>query len=390
MKVRRMRVLKRKAPRPSPHLGLVWICVLVMVVGAVGCIAPALADITKTDVYVSSTSDKVWAGGTSADVSLDGYIVPPSDQTAWQDAVACWEHPNWRSNIDNDANGQALLNSAPGADFVWKSEYVTAAEARSGDIVFLERMISIPAESNSVQVDLYIMTADNAYYFYVNGDWTGTPAGAAGFVGGYTPSTFHAPDAGGKLFPRAGAIDIGSGWTTAEKWTITSLLQPGENWLQIVGVNAPYNTDSPTVNPGCIVYKLVVTYEDPLVAGVDVKPGSDPNSICLNDQGLLPVAILGSEDLDAAAIDPATVNVGGIFLAERGSKKMPKLAYSLEDVNGDGMMDMMVFFDVQQLVAAGALALDTVELEFDAYFSDGGIAGQRITGSDDVRIVPPA
>jgi len=118
---------------------------------------------------------------------------------------------------------------------------------------------------------------------------------------------------------------------------------------------------------------------------IDIKPGSDPNSICLSDQGLLPVAILGSETFDVRDVNASTINIGGISLTMRGSVKKPKLAYSFEDVNGDGYIDLIAFFDVQELINAGILTEDTIALKLDGNLYDG----TPITGTDSVRVVPP-
>ena len=118
---------------------------------------------------------------------------------------------------------------------------------------------------------------------------------------------------------------------------------------------------------------------------IDIKPGSFPNSINLGDQGLLPVAILGSETFDVITIDAQTIEIGGVDLASRGSPKAPKLAYSYEDVNGDANMDLVTFFEVQMLVEAGVLTETTVALTLTATLFDG----TPIIGTDSVRVVPP-
>ncbi len=116
---------------------------------------------------------------------------------------------------------------------------------------------------------------------------------------------------------------------------------------------------------------------------IDIKPGSDPNSINLGEHGLLPVAILGSANFDVTEIDPETIAIGGISLASRG-KKGKKLAYSYEDVDPwDENIDMMVFFDVQDLVEIGVLAAGTNELLLTANLKDG----TPIQGTDSVNIV---
>jgi len=127
----------------------------------------------------------------------------------------------------------------------------------------------------------------------------------------------------------------------------------------------------------------VLAYSPVRIVSIDVKPGSDPNSINLGEQGLLPVAILGTQDFDVTTIDPDSIELGGVSLAERGSKKTPKLAYSLEDVDGDGFTDMMAFFEVQTLVTDGVLEVTTTELELTAT-SD---SGTPIKGTDSVNIV---
>jgi hypothetical protein len=119
---------------------------------------------------------------------------------------------------------------------------------------------------------------------------------------------------------------------------------------------------------------------------IDIKPGSDPNSINLGDYGLLPVAILGSPEFDVATIDPTTIEIGGVTLAARGSEKRPKLAYSFEDANGDGYIDMMTFFDVQGLVEVGVLNNTTIALEITGNLYNV-YDGTPIKGTDSVNIV---
>jgi len=44
---------------------------------------------------------------------------------------------------------------------------------------------------------------------------------------------------------------------------------------------------------------------------IDIKPGSDPNSINLSSAGVVPVAILSSATFDATQVDPASVTLAG-------------------------------------------------------------------------------
>ena len=76
-----------------------------------------------------------------------------------------------------------------------------------------------------------------------------------------------------------------------------------------------------------------VTFKDITVTGclywtevdIDIKPGSDPNSINLKSKGVVPVAVLTTPDFDAATVDPATVEFAGAS----------PVRWTMEDVDGD-------------------------------------------------------
>ena len=96
---------------------------------------------------------------------------------------------------------------------------------------------------------------------------------------------------------------------------------------------------------------------------VDIKPGSCPNPINLNSKGALPVAFLGTDHIDAAIIDPATLE-----LKREGEEfGVAPLRWAYEDVatpfragetpcechdfNGDGYLDLTLKFDIQEVIS---------------------------------------
>ena len=118
------------------------------------------------------------------------------------------------------------------------------------------------------------------------------------------------------------------------------------------------------------------------IVPVDVKPQSCPNPLNLRSKGVLPVAILGTEDFDVTMIDPASIRL--VFT--NGLAVVPPVAsplrWSYEDVatpvdvtngiNGtcpvhecteegpDGFMDLTLKFNKQQILGpiGGPLGVD--------------------------------
>ena len=85
-----------------------------------------------------------------------------------------------------------------------------------------------------------------------------------------------------------------------------------------------------------------------IAVAVDVRPGSATNAINLGAKGVVPVAILTTAAFDAASVDPATVCFGD---DERPVERDCSEAHGRghqEDVNGDGLVDLLFHFDVAE------------------------------------------
>jgi len=81
----------------------------------------------------------------------------------------------------------------------------------------------------------------------------------------------------------------------------------------------------------------------PRNVGIDIEPGSDPNSINLCSNGAVPVAILGTDTFDVYDIDTDTLKFADAAVKVVG-KKDPHSLCSYEDVNGDGNDDLVCHF----------------------------------------------
>lgn len=65
---------------------------------------------------------------------------------------------------------------------------------------------------------------------------------------------------------------------------------------------------------------------------IDIKPGSDPNCFNINSQGVIPVAILGSDSFDVTQIAQDSLSFGGLEVRVRGNKgSLCQVDYSDDD-----------------------------------------------------------
>ena len=117
-----------------------------------------------------------------------------------------------------------------------------------------------------------------------------------------------------------------------------------------------------------------------ITVAIDIKPGSYPNAINLGSYGLIPVAILSDQQFDATTVDAETVELAGAGVAVRG-RANKYMAHS-EDVNGDGLLDLVVQVGTENL-DAGSLQDGYAILTGKTY---GGVP---IEGKDEIIIVPP-
>lgn len=111
--------------------------------------------------------------------------------------------------------------------------------------------------------------------------------------------------------------------------------------------------------------------------GVDIKPGAFPNSINLGSNGVVPVAILSTNTFDARQVDPATVQLAGAHAKLKGNGTP---IASLQDVNGDGRMDLVV-----QVTTS---AMELTNGDVSAYLTAKLFNGTPVIGVDSIRVVP--
>ena len=100
----------------------------------------------------------------------------------------------------------------------------------------------------------------------------------------------------------------------------------------------------------------------PVVVAVDIKPESCPNPLNVKSKGVLTVAILGTEDFDVTQIDPASIRLEGVSPLRWNWEDVATpfepfigkedCMMDCHELGPDGLMDLTLKFDIQEVIAA--------------------------------------
>ncbi len=131
-----------------------------------------------------------------------------------------------------------------------------------------------------------------------------------------------------------------------------------------------------TIDQTCNHYRVgefEAHFEGPtvLTVAIDIKPGGFPNSINPRNKGVIPVAILTTPTFAAATVNPLTVGFG--------PNSASPVQSAMEDVDGDGDLDMILHFRTQD---TGIVCGNT-----SATLTGATGGGQAFQGSDAITTV---
>jgi hypothetical protein len=298
----------------------------------------------STTVYAGSAILTSGAGSATVYGPLNEY--KPVGDSAWGTgigAVETWVHGLWPTITD--------------AKWISNTEYIADTSVSTWRL--FEIPFTIPPGAYNITASAQI-TADNAEEVYLNG----TLKGSEGEIQGPFTANYY--------------------WNTIISYNLGPDFLEGENTISIIVRN--YGAGGlPTDNPTGLIYKITIAYDEPLNVDIDIKPGSYPNAVNINGNGVVPVAILGSADLDVTQIDSTTLLFAGLSVK---TKKNGTLQCSIQDVSGDftnpegapdGYPDLVCqFVDEDYVLLQGdGTAAVTGEL-YD---------GTPIQGSDTIKLV---
>ncbi len=116
------------------------------------------------------------------------------------------------------------------------------------------------------------------------------------------------------------------------------------------------------------------------IVEIDIKPGSDPNSInCQNQKDIITVTVLTTEIFDATSVDPETVRFGPDGAQEIHRDRNGKAKTHLEDVDKDDDLDTIFHFRFED---TGIQCSDQ-----DAILTGKTLDGFDVSGLDSIRTV---
>ena len=159
-------------------------------------------------------------------------------------------------------------------------------------------------------------------------------------ISGYTRQILNGkvnPEANPHILKEGGAyvhIDGDNGLGLEEQLQSVFLPQPGDYYVSVAGAQNAAQ-----------FYELDLAAWVPVI--VDIKPGSVPNSVNLKSKGVLPVAILGTEDFDVNDVDIDSLLFGDPLLIDNGGTAVSPLRSSLVDISGDGLLDLTLKFSTR-------------------------------------------
>jgi hypothetical protein len=268
---------------------------------------------------------------------------------------------SWVAVIDRDDGGLGFIANEPSGVTVafqwdpWDTDIVLTDPAHRVSVLY-------SAASSSLPLGLVGLDGSNQ----VIASASGTTVGAS-FDGAVCTGD---PGAGYCL------------WELLEITTPTAVIET----IRIEGYPGSFGIDNLTVCTG----SNEEGPGDEVDLHVDIKPDSEENTVNLGASGKLPVAVYGTEFLDPETLEVESITLGDgadpetSVARKGGDRPMAQIV----DLNEDGISDLLLHFDVAELVSNGDLTPETTELLLEASRASAEVGTATVlSGTDVVTVV---
>ena len=311
------------------------------------------------------------------------------------------------------------VSSYPTADgwlaLSWgKSGMVSSAKAHAGAKSFL--LDSWPWSARTDYVRLGQFPDALSYEVCVYVDPTYGNSALVGFIKSFTTmSNYFVIDGKGRKLTFVGAAPVALGAYAPGTWVrvhadLDFKMLKGD--LSVDGVEVAQDVDiSPSVSSSTLLNNWAVSvpavnsngsfwgnvayFDDVLIQEwvktipitVDIKPGVYPNVINLNSNGVVSVALFSDDEFNAMDVVLDSVRVGGAPIAQRGKQRARYMAHAT-DVNGDGLVDLLVQVETEQLtVPEDGYVLVTGKIGQSQQLGKLSQTGAEFAGGDEVLVM---
>ena len=374
----------------------------------------------------SLTSDQTAVNDTINGLSLGSGGDGPQDYTrifyeSYADPSVGWRPGakrilvNFGDNVPHDCN---LNEGVPGKIGIWTTGGDPGRDEIMGtaDDLDLQAVLANMSANGTILLECHTTILKKEYWDY----WTGITGGNVSITGSATlVDDVVAAVVAGLTVPKVYDLHLeaSSGF---ESWVSTvpakyDEVNPGATVTFNETIHVPNETE-------CGVYTFTVSamddkgvsYGDQTVTidvpcppseipvYVDIKPGSCPNPLNKKSKGVLPVAVLGTEDFDVTTIDPETIQLNQSC---DGCVGVAPIRWSCEDVatpftgelcdchdlDGDGILDLTLKFSTQDIVEKLDLCLfdgETIPLIITGNLKEED-GGTPIEGEDCILVFKP-
>jgi hypothetical protein len=307
--------------------------------------------------------------------------------------------PGSTFSVRCDLSQEFIADRLPGGSYTLIANYENDADPAlvqqgftppPGTTLFLGSVSSDPA---NITVSGTPVTQADASVIYDPSTWStlwaslGSPFSVLAKIHLNTGSTCSGIDLGKPVFINGLA---GQGYLSGGSISDAIASFSGGTAVQSLGTATP-GIYSATVQGSCssptgAIYTAISEVLLGENVAIDIMPGTSPNQINRGSTGVVPVAIFSTATFDATKVIPSSVTLADGTVAVKTSKGQATQQFSIQDVNKDGRLDMLLQISTPTMVLNNS-GFAVLEGFYVKSLSGGITTRVPIFGSDSIVVV---